>query len=73
VVRAFTLVFLLGVAGAGCEDETFVAPPQPDLYKVPYDFALPDAGKDLSVPDLGSNKDLAMPDLTAPPDLTTAD
>ncbi len=38
--------------------ETFVAPPAPDLYKAPYDFSVGPGQEDLAVPDLGSQLDL---------------
>jgi hypothetical protein len=73
VIRALLLAFALG--SIGCESEQFTAPPQPDLFKVPYDFGRPehDGGHDLSVPDLGV-VDQAMPaDLLRPADLASAD
>ena len=67
-----SLVFALGA----CDDD-FEAPPEPDLYKVPYDFsvAIPDGGfpdfanVDQSVPDLRSGGD----DLSVSPDLLPVD
>ena len=61
--------WILALAFVGlvaCGDESFENPPQPDLYKVPYDFSipLPDGfvPRDLSVPDLGGAKDMKPAD-----------
>jgi hypothetical protein len=71
-VRRVLIVSFVLALGA-CDDETFEAPPQPDLYKVPYDFAMPgsetDGGLDQGVPDLKMPTDLKSgDDLSSPPD-----
>ncbi len=49
---------LLLVVLAGCRAEKFVSPDKPDLYKVPYDFAV--RGADLTGHDLSATElDLA--------------
>lgn len=55
---------------SSCSADDFEAPPAPDLYKTPYDFAVPsqnDGGIDQGVPDLKMPADLKQPsdDLTA--------
>jgi hypothetical protein len=55
---------------AACDDEMFNPPADPDLYKPPYDFAVPIDG---GIGDLSRPKDFAGADLTSPPDLTTED
>lgn len=66
------LALILCLTAFGCGEESFEPPAQPDLYKHPYDFAVPtDGGLDQGVPDLGrddlarSHPDLSMPDLGA--------
>lgn len=70
-MQLFRAAFVV-VALAGCGADDFEPPPQPDLYKVPYDFAVPslDGGLDQGVPDLKMPPDLKMslPDLTSLPD-----
>jgi hypothetical protein len=57
---------------SACGDESFEAPPEPDLYKAPYDFAVPemDGGLDQGMPDLKMSPDLRPPpdDLLTPTD-----
>jgi hypothetical protein len=55
---------------ASCDADDFEAPPEPDLYKTPYDFAVPnlnDGGTDQGMPDLKMPADLkqSSDDLTA--------
>jgi hypothetical protein len=47
---------------AACDD-SFEAPPQPDLHKAPYDFAM----------SVGPQNDLAVPDLFQATDLPNLD
>lgn len=71
VLRLGLFFILASLLFAACDDEMFNPPPDPDLYKPPYDFALFD-GRDGGGGDL-ARKDLGMPDLSDPPDLSETD
>lgn len=69
-MRVLALVLCLGAFAVGCSDETFEPPPQPDLWKQPYDFAtVRDGGTpDQAVPDAGGDDLATHPDLSAKAD-----
>jgi len=74
------LALLICALALGACDDTFEAPPRPDLYKDPYDFAIkPPPTDDLGVVDLlgadltkTTKPDLAEGDLSMP-DLLSSD